>query len=226
MNPQNQPTEHSRQQPESLPSPSPDAATPSLPAPAPPQPAQNLYSPEDATPEPTPSQAPAAEHFAAPADLRMQSDGKEVLWTASEYVEHEKSQNWYFSLAGIALVVTILVYVITREILSTAVVVVAAVLFGVTSGRRARNMQYGVNNHGIGIGRRFYTYDNFRSFSFVDEGPVRSIVLMPLKRFMPPLTLYYDPADEERIGDVLADHLPFAEHQHELTDRLMRKIRF
>jgi hypothetical protein len=43
---------------------------------------------------------------------------------------------------------------------------------------------------------------------------------------MPSLSLYYDLDDEDVIGDLLADHLPYAQHQHELTERLMRRIRF
>lgn len=224
------------------PSPEPSPA-PAQPSPGP-EPAQNLYNPTDAQPRreeaPAPSPQTAETHDSpaasrpnldftpppAPADLQMQDNGEEVVWTASEFIQHEKSPNWYMALAGISLAAVVLVYLLTRDVFNAIIVVIAAVLFGVVARRQPRRLQYVVNDHGIGIGRRFYSYDDFRSFSLLDEGAVRSFVLMPLKRFMPALTLYYDPKDEGRIGDVLADHLPFAEHKHELTDRLMRKIRF
>jgi hypothetical protein len=49
---------------------------------------------------------------------------------------------------------------------------------------------------------------------------------MPLKRFMPPLSLYMDPADEEKIVDVLADYLPVEQREQDPIDKLMRRLRF
>lgn len=188
------------------------------PAPPEPQPTSNLYHPEDSLEQ--------ASDEAYPVDLQMQDNGKQVSWTALEFVEHDKTQSWYLSMVGISVVVVAAVYFITKDLFNAFIIVIAAVLFGVVAGRAPRHMDYMVNGHGVAIGRRFYPYSEFRSFSIADEGHVRSIVLMPLKRFMPSLTLYFDPADEQRIGDVLADHLPFAQYQRELTDRLMRRIRF
>lgn len=236
MNPQDQQADHSRQQPENQQGQTadqPDAAPqiPSLPSPVvsqsggpaaaqvqqTQQPSDNLYRPNDTPPHPA---------RPSPANIQMHTDGQEVVWTAAEFIDHDKSPAWYLGLVGISVVVIAAVYFITKDIFNSAIVAVAAVLFAVVAGRQPRHMQYVVNDHGIGIGHRFYAYADFRSFSVLDEGHIRSIVLMPLKRFMPPLNLYYDPADENRIGDLLATHLPFAEHQRELTDRLMRRIRF
>lgn len=159
-------------------------------------------------------------------DPQMQDNGREVVWSASEFIAHHKSPEWFMGMVGGSVAVAVLVYFITRDIFNTVVVVIAAVIFGVAANRQPRQMQYAVNDHGVEIGRHFYAYDSFRSFSVVNEGPISSIVLMPLKRFMPTLTIYFDPADENRIGDVLIEHLPMHQHEHDLTERLMRRIRF
>jgi hypothetical protein len=49
---------------------------------------------------------------------------------------------------------------------------------------------------------------------------------MPLKRFMPPLSMYFDPTDEDHIVKVLTSHLPMQDHHHDPIEKLMRMIRF
>ncbi len=49
---------------------------------------------------------------------------------------------------------------------------------------------------------------------------------MPLKRFMPPITLYYPPDQEDAVINALAAYLPHEDRTHDPVDRLMRKIRF
>jgi hypothetical protein len=49
---------------------------------------------------------------------------------------------------------------------------------------------------------------------------------MPLKRFMPPLTVYLAPEMEEQIVDFLAQLLPFERHRQDAVDGLLKRIRF
>jgi hypothetical protein len=49
---------------------------------------------------------------------------------------------------------------------------------------------------------------------------------MPLKRFSPPISMYYDPKDELAITNALSRHLPFEPRDRDALDKLMHKIRF
>ncbi len=51
-------------------------------------------------------------------------------WTASEFVAHQKTPGWYGLLALAALVLSGLIYLLTRDIISASVVIVAALFFG------------------------------------------------------------------------------------------------
>ena len=163
---------------------------------------------------------------AVPANQQTHHTEESVAWTASEFIAHEKSPQWYLAMAGAGSAVAAGVYLITRDMFNTVIVAIAGIIFGVAAGRQPRQMQYGVDQNGVSIGKRFYPYTDFRSFSIADDGAFRSIILMPLKRFMPQLSIYYDPAAEDRIAEVLAAHLPIHEHQHDMTEKLMRRIRF
>ncbi len=96
----------------------------------------------------------------------------------------------------------------------------------VLAGRKPRTHEYQVDSQGVQIGTKKYPYANFKTYSVIEEGPISSITLMPLKRFMPTMSLYYDPQDEERITAVLGSYLPFVEGQKDAIDRLMHRIRF
>lgn len=150
----------------------------------------------------------------------------EVRWSASEFIAHQKSTNWFAALGLIVAGVALLIYLITREIFSSVVVVVVGILFGVFAIRQPRVLEYVVSTNGIQIGDKFYGYDLFKAFSIQEEGPLRSVVLSPLQRFMPPISIYYELPDEDRIAEVLSNYLPFEQAPRDSMGTFMRRVRF
>lgn len=153
-------------------------------------------------------------------------NGEFISWTASEFIAHDKSQGWYGRLAGVTALLVIIIFVLTRDFITSTVVIIGAFCFGVYAGRQPRQLPYRLDSFGLKIGQRSYPYEQFRSFSVVPEGAFSSIILMPLKRFAPLTTIYYAPESEDQIVDILAARLPYAEHKHDAVERLMRHIRF
>ena len=194
-------------------------------------PAQEQSAPIVATPTPEPAPQYTEEipsPYALPAEeVEQQPETEAITWTASEYIAHHKSPMWFVVL-GIAAVVTSLgVYLITdADIVSTIVVLLVAIIFGAYAARKPRVQQYAVSPAGITIGARTYGFDIVKSFSVIDEGPFSSIAFMPMQRFMPVLSIYFDPQDEERIVAFLAQYLPMEQRNHDVIDRLMRKLKF
>ena len=154
------------------------------------------------------------------------SDQQSVTWTASEYVHHEKSAGWYFTLTVVALILVTLIYLLTKDVVSVGVVIVAALLLGIYATHQPRQLEYKVDQKGLSIGDKRYTYGQFKSFSIMSEGAFSSIVFMPLKRFAQTTTIYFPPDEEEAIMNILANHLPLEEARRDAIDSLMRRIRF
>ncbi len=184
-------------------------------------------SPSSALPSPDPG--PLAENItyantdSKPTDYTDQS----MAWTASEFVAHKKSQSWYIGLAITALVAACLIFFLTRDFVSVAVIVVGCSMLGVYGGRQPRQLQYQVNSHGVTIGQKQYGYNEFRSFCITSEGAFAGIVFMPLKRFGLPTTIYYAPEDEAKIVGIVSSQLPLeSESYHDAVDSLMRRLRF
>ncbi len=179
------------------------------------------------TPPPKPAEPtePAEQPAAPPKPTPAAADGS-VSWTASEFVAHEKSTGWYAALTLVAIIITAVVFLITRDKISSGVVLVCALALAVLAARKPRQQQYTVDSGGITVGQKHFDYGMFKSFAVVPEGAFSSIVLTPLKRFAPLTTIYYAPEDEEQIVALLTDHLPFEEHKLDMVDNLMRRIRF
>ncbi len=150
----------------------------------------------------------------------------EVEWSASEFVAHNKDASWYAILGLGAVAFAAVIYFFTHDTTSAAIIVLVALLLGISGARKPRVLQYRVNGSGLAIGNKFYSYAEFKSFSVMQEGAFSSIMFLPLKRFMPPLSIYYEPKDEDNIVEVLAYYLPMEARSHDMIDGLIRRIRF
>ncbi|HUS25857.1 MAG TPA: hypothetical protein VMY99_00730 [Nevskiaceae bacterium] len=168
---------------------------------------------------PNDEQAPVAQ--AAP-----QFDTPEASWTASEFIAHEKGAGWYGALALVALALAGIVYLLTRDEISAAIVIFVGFLFGVVAARKPRVLQYHLDDQGLYVGTKAYPYSNFRAFVVIDEGPFSSVMLLPLRRFALSLNIYFAPEDEEKVLQALSLRLPIDHRQPDALERFMHRIRF
>lgn len=149
-----------------------------------------------------------------------------VIWTASEYISHEKNASWYLVLGVAVVLAAAATYLLTQELVSSVVIVIMGAAFGAFAARKPQELSYVLDNTALRVGPRAYPYAQFKSFTVLEEGPIHSIMLMPLQRFMPPLSIYYDPSDEDKIAEALSSYLPYEDRKQDMVDRLMRKVRF
>jgi hypothetical protein len=153
-------------------------------------------------------------------------DAQEIAWTASEFIANHKNAGWYLVLFAVIGAVAGLTFVLTGDWVSSATIVVVGGLFAILAGKKPRQLSYRLDGGGITIGDKFYPYHDFKSFTILHEGTIGCINLLPLKRFMPELSIYYPPDEEKKILDVLTASLPNDQKEEHGFDRLMKKIRF
>ncbi len=150
----------------------------------------------------------------------------EVHWTASEYIDHKKSALWYVALVLATIFVSGIIYLIGRDVLTVVALVVVATSFGFFASRPPQTLNYVIERRGIVIGDKLYPYSILRTFSIQPERGFSSLQLIPLKRFMPAISVYYPPDQEEKIVNALNSYLPHEQRKPDPIDRLMRHIRF
>jgi hypothetical protein len=147
-------------------------------------------------------------------------------WTASEYIDHQRGASWYIMLIIGTAVLAALSYFLTKEYFTVGIILVVGVTVGIYARQKPRQLKYELTESGLEIGGKPYAYGLFKSFSLVKDGTLNSVQLMPLKRLMPPISAYYDGADEETITDILGAHLPYEDRQLDRVDRLSRRLKF
>jgi hypothetical protein len=159
-----------------------------------------------------------------PADSETTEDS--IKWNASEFVSHQKTGGWYVILAVGAVILAVAVYFLTKDIFSVVVIGLIALVVGFLAAMRPRILDYAISPDGIQVGNKHFTYETFRSFSVIEDSQMPSVQLLPQKRFMIPITMYFAPADGDHIVKVLGDYLPFEHRERDLVDKISSKIRF
>lgn len=149
-----------------------------------------------------------------------------ITWTASEYIEHKKGLFWYVLLFLAAIIVTLLLYWFTKDVVSAAIVFILLSTLAIVAARKPRVLEYSLDTSGLSVGRKFYAYSDFKSFTMEESGPLKSITFLPLKRFMPPVSVYFAAEDENKIVTTLSQLLPYEQRKASSVDNFMRSIRF
>jgi len=188
---------------------------------------QDIQQPDSPAIEPAAlAQYPQPELSQQPQPTEV-SDENVISWTASEYIAHHKSASWFMSLSLAGAALAVATYFLTGgDIVSIIVVVFVVVVFGFYGARKPREQQYSISPDGITIGPKTYQFGQFKSFAIIDEDAFSSITFMPMQRFMPAISIYYDPQDEDAIVEILSAYLPMETRGHDPVERFMRKIRF
>lgn len=147
-------------------------------------------------------------------------------WSASEGPEFEKDMTWYGFYTLGTILIGALVYFVTRDVISSAVVFVA--ILGLLSiiAKKPQEQSYAIKDDQVALGSKIYNFRDFHAFSVDESGTVAGITLWPLKRFLPPITLHLPPEKEETIIDYLSIYLPIEVHQIDPLDKLLKKLRF
>ena len=149
-----------------------------------------------------------------------------ITWEASEYVAHEKPFSWYLALYGGSLVVTFVVYLLNRDILTAVAIMTVAFCAGFFASRQPGSKKYELSAKGLQVNGKLYRFADFRSFSVVEEGAIDSIWLKPLNRYVPALVMHFAPDDEDKIVEMLANYLPHEQRELDAIDRASRRLRF
>jgi hypothetical protein len=170
---------------------------------------------------------PAKANVNQTPDSQLPTAGEpSIKWSASEFVSHEKSAGWYVILAVGVVLLAAIIFLITKDIFSTVVVCLIAIILGVFGALKPRVLDYAISASGIQVGTKQFAYDAFKSFSVLDDSALPSIQLLPQKRFMMPITMYFAPNDKEKIVEVLGDYLPLEQKERDLIDKISSRIHF
>lgn len=149
-----------------------------------------------------------------------------ISWQASEYVQHDKEMLWYVALIIITAALVLISVFLIKSWTFAALLVVMAISVAVLASRPPRIMQYTLSAQGLQVNEKTFSYHDFRAFGILQDGPLHSIVLIPNKRFMPAVNVYFPAEQGEQIVDLFGAILPMEHLELDIIDKLTRKLRF
>jgi len=161
-------------------------------------------------------------------DARSQPviDNPPLQWTAHEYIYRQKNGLWF-----VLFLITTLVFIafdafFLKSYTFSVLVVVMAIAVVVYSHRPPRIVNYTLSNaQGLYVGEKLHRFDEFKAFSVLFEEGYTSIILIPVKRFLPSVSVYFPQELGERIVDVFGARLPMEKAKLDFIDILIQKIR-
>lgn len=171
----------------------------------------NLYHPEES---------------GQPAQLASNSGKNKIIsWTASEYIEHQRGASWYLALVGVTAAIAAGTYFATKEYFATGTIVVVGIIVATFVGHKPRQITYELSNSGLKAGNKTYNYSAFKSFAIISDGALSSLNLYPLKRFVPPISAYFEAKDQNRILGIIGERLPLEERGADRLENLSRRLK-
>jgi hypothetical protein len=149
-----------------------------------------------------------------------------ISWTAKEFIEHDRGRSWYVMLILGSALLAVAVYFITHDYFAVGAIVAVGVIAAVYASHKPKELPYELSSRNIKVGERTYSYNMFKSFAVAHEGEHTSIVLEPVKKYLPQMTLYFPAEMENQITNAIGNQLPVEEHQPNVTERLSHRLRF
>lgn len=167
-----------------------------------------------------------APQTAAPAVQASAPQEAPLSWQASEFVHHEKDGMWFLALLGVTVALLLVDVFLVQSWTFGALIIVMAIAVMVIAKRPPRIITYTLTAQGIRIDEKQFHFQDFRAFGVVQENAFYSIRLVPNKRFMPMVSVFFPPEDGEEIVDAFGHALPMENIERDTIDKLVEKIRF
>lgn len=196
---------------------------------------QPSQAPYVAVPEESPSPSPivtmspddASSAVATTTDTPAVDDQQEqpVYWEATEYIQHDKNALWFMVFIAVTLGFMAIAIFLIQSVTFAILVPVMAVALLTYTHRPPRVLSYTLSRKGLHINDHLYPFVDFKAFGVIRDGQEYSIMLVPVKRFKPGVSVYFPEEVGEALVDMLGARLPMRELHLDVVDKIIRKLR-
>ena len=148
-----------------------------------------------------------------------------IAWNAPEGVRVQRGAVWYVLFAIVLAGLMALAILVFQNWTFAILLPIMAVALFVLSNKNPQTINYAISPKGIYIADTLHDFSEFRAFGLLHENDQHSILLLPVKRFSPGLTIYFSEAEGEKIVDILGARLPMQEIKPDALEKFIRLIK-
>ncbi len=161
---------------------------------------------------------------------KNESDNK-LIWSALEYEEKERSQDWFWAL-GIIVATSSIASIIFENYFFATLLVLGGLLLWWFAVKKPETVTYELNEKGLKIRDRLYPYESIKAFwvqvDFTPESNVKPMFFIHSERaFMPVLSMPIDKDIAEDIHSIMTSkEIAEVEMKEHPSEKIMELLGF
>ncbi len=148
-----------------------------------------------------------------------------LTWSALEYEEKERSNDWFWAL-GIIVVSSSIAAIIYGNYFFAALLLISGLLLGFFAIKKPDVIYYELNQKGLKIGSQIYPYENIKSF-WVQTEMKPTLFIKSERMFMPMISI---PIENNIAPDIHAilttKNVPEEEMKEHTSLKIMESLGF
>lgn len=149
-----------------------------------------------------------------------------IHWTAKEYIDVDRNWLWFVAFFVVVLGLIALDIFLMKSYTFSVLVVIMAIALLIYVKRPPRDINYTLSaDQGLYIGEKLLHFSDFKSFSIIKDRDYYFVMLIPIKRFWPGISVYFPSDMGEKIVDILGSRLPMEDRKLDTIDIITRKLR-
>lgn len=151
---------------------------------------------------------------------------KKLEWTALEYEEKERGNDWFWAL-GVIVVASSVTSFIYSNYFFGLLLIIAGILLVIFAVKKPDLVFYELNEKGLKIRNRLFPYENIKSFWIKKEGEKPMLFIKSERLFMPIISMPINPNHMEEIKNaMLSKNVLEEEMKEHVSEKIMDSLGF
>ncbi len=147
-------------------------------------------------------------------------------WTALEYEEKERGNDWFWAL-GVIVVASSVTSFIYSNYFFGLLLIIAGILLVIFAVKKPDLVFYELNEKGLKIRNRLFPYENIKSFWIKRENEKPMLFIKSERLFMPIISMPINPNHMEEIKNaMLSKNVLEEEMKEHVSEKIMDSLGF
>ena len=151
---------------------------------------------------------------------------RKLEWTALEYEEKERGNDWFWALGVIILASAITSFIYTNYFFGLFLII-GGILLGTFAVKKPDLVFYELNEKGLKIRNRLFPYTNIKSFWIKKDLEKSTLFIKSERLFMPIISMPINQNSAEEIKNfMLSENVPEEEMKEHVSEKIMDSLGF
>ena len=147
-----------------------------------------------------------------------------LSFKAHSHPYYKKGFWWYLAASAVCLII-LAVFVYLKLYLGAVALALLAVVWFVYSRKPQEEKKCEISEKGVLFGEKFFSKNQLKSFSFMDNEDISVLYLETAIRFRPLIHIFMIDGPIKKIRKILIKYLPEKKHEEDFADKRLRWLK-